>query len=76
MYHFWKCSKCSPPVCASTCADFATSEETIVMTPQLCGGNSVDLINLRIPLVRADFTVCSLPANSLRLKSCLELTDL
>jgi len=55
-----------PPVCASTCADFATSEETIIMTPDFCGGNTSSLIDLRVNLVRADFTVCSLPANSLR----------
>ena len=55
-----------PPVCASTCADFATSEETIVMTPQFCGGNSSELADLRVGLVRADFTVCALPSNSLR----------
>jgi len=55
-----------PPVCASTCADFATSEETIVMTPEFCGGNSSNLTDLRINLVRADFTVCALPSNSLR----------
>ena len=56
----------SPPVCASTCADFATSEERIIMTPDFCGGNSTSLTDLRINLVRADFTVCALPANSLR----------
>lgn len=55
-----------PPVCASTCADYATSEETIIMTPELCGGNTTSLIDLRVNLVRADFTVCALPANSLR----------
>jgi hypothetical protein len=65
-----------PPVCASTCADFATSEETIVMTPEFCGGNTTDLINLRVGLVRADFTVCALPANSLTyFPSLLSLLD-
>jgi hypothetical protein len=55
-----------PPVCAATCADFATSEEIIVMTPELCGGTTENLTDLRVGLVRADFTVCALPANSLR----------
>ena len=36
------------------------------MTPEFCGGNSSNLTDLRIGLVRADFTVCALPANSLR----------
>jgi hypothetical protein len=56
----------SPPVCASTCADFATSEEIIVMTEAFCGGNTSQLTDSRINLIRADFTVCALPANSLR----------
>jgi hypothetical protein len=56
----------SPPVCASTCADFATSEEIIVMTEAFCGGNTTQLTDSRINLIRADFTVCALPANSLR----------
>ena len=64
--HF--CYDClfSPTVCAGTCADFATSEETIVMTPEFCGGSSSSLTDLRINLIRADFTVCALPNNSLR----------
>lgn len=37
------------------------------MTPEFCGGTSTNLTDLRVGLVRADFTVCSLPANSLRL---------
>ena len=57
---------CRPPVCASTCADFATSEEVIAMTPDFCGGNTSAVTDSRVSLIRADFTVCALPANSLR----------
>lgn len=36
------------------------------MTDAFCGGNSTQLTDSRIGLIRADFTVCALPANSLR----------
>lgn len=57
----------STPLCASACADFATSEQEVVSTPQLCGtpGNNAN------SQIRADFTRCSLPANALS-GDCIE----
>ncbi|KAJ4408700.1 hypothetical protein N0V91_002955 [Didymella pomorum] len=57
----------STPLCASACADFATSEQEVVSTPELCGtpGSNAN------SQIRADFTRCSLPANSLS-GSCIE----
>lgn len=48
-------------------ADFATSEQEVVSTPELCGtpGSNAN------SQIRADFTRCSLPANSLS-GSCIE----
>ncbi len=36
------------------------------MTPDFCGGNTSAVTDSRVSLIRADFTVCALPANSLR----------
>ncbi|KAF4306748.1 hypothetical protein GTA08_BOTSDO04966 [Botryosphaeria dothidea] len=51
----------SRPLCADTCAEYATSEQEIAATPELCGTTSSN-VNSQI---RADFTNCALPANSL-----------
>ncbi|KAK8193263.1 uncharacterized protein BKA78DRAFT_294647 [Phyllosticta capitalensis] len=54
-------SQQSRPLCADTCADYAISEQEIVATPQICSSNSSE-VNSQI---RADFTNCALPADSL-----------
>ncbi|EKG19284.1 hypothetical protein MPH_03147 [Macrophomina phaseolina MS6] len=51
----------SRPLCADTCAEYAISEQEIAATPELCGTTSNN-VNSQI---RADFTNCALPANSL-----------
>ncbi|TID21735.1 SH3 domain-containing protein [Venturia nashicola] len=48
------------PVCAETCATFATSEESIAAS-SLCGTPS----NNALSQIRADFTTCALPNDSL-----------
>jgi hypothetical protein len=53
-------------VCADTCAEYAISEEQIASTPDLCGSTAAAAINQ----IRADFTNCALPANSLT-TSCI-----
>lgn len=57
----------SRPVCAETCAQQAESESMIVANRNLCvsPGNNSDTE------IRADFTNCALPANSLA-SSCIE----
>ncbi|GJN66946.1 SH3 domain-containing protein [Purpureocillium lilacinum] len=52
----------SRPVCADTCADFAQSEAFITADKDLCSTPGADLTKL----IRADFTVCSLPEGSLQ----------
>ncbi|KAF2668012.1 hypothetical protein BT63DRAFT_375325 [Microthyrium microscopicum] len=49
------------PMCADSCASFATSEETIASTPSLCGSATANALNQ----IRADFTTCALPPDSL-----------
>ncbi|KAN0067514.1 hypothetical protein V8E54_014383 [Elaphomyces granulatus] len=51
----------SMPLCADTCALAATSEEEIAVNGQLCGTSNSDFMSQ----IRADFTVCALPADSL-----------
>lgn len=51
----------SRPVCADTCALMATNEEEIVVNLDICGKTTKDYMKQ----IRADFTVCSLPADSL-----------
>ncbi|QDS74517.1 hypothetical protein FKW77_007339 [Venturia effusa] len=48
------------PVCAETCAEFATSEESIAAS-SLCGTPSSNALSQ----IRADFTTCALPNDSL-----------
>ncbi|RFU32082.1 hypothetical protein B7463_g4271, partial [Scytalidium lignicola] len=57
----------SVPVCADTCAQQAESEAIIIADNQLCSapGSNAD------SQIRADFTNCALPANSLS-GSCIE----
>ncbi|EGD98062.1 hypothetical protein TMEN_9992 [Trichophyton mentagrophytes] len=58
------------PLCAESCAMFATSEEIITVNQDLCRSpkrNHMDEI-------RADFTVCAIPANSLS-GHCIPGTD-
>lgn len=51
----------APPMCANSCADFALSEESIVANNDLCSGRNDDYASQ----LRADFTNCYLPANSI-----------
>lgn len=57
----------SRPLCADSCADLALSEETIISSSQLCSGRSANYESQ----LRADFTNCALPANSLT-GTCIE----
>lgn len=61
-------SEQSRPVCAETCAQFAQSEALITSDSRLCanaGSNAQRQI-------RADFTNCALPANSLSTQNCIQ----
>lgn len=49
------------PMCADSCADFALSEEEIISSNTYCTGRSSGYADQ----LRADFTNCALPANSL-----------
>lgn len=51
----------SRPLCADSCAELARSEETIISSNQLCSPRSANYASQ----LRADFTNCALPANSL-----------
>ncbi|SLM40302.1 SH3 domain [Lasallia pustulata] len=51
----------SRPLCADSCAQQATSEEEITMNSQLCGTPGPNAVRQ----IRADFTDCALPADSL-----------
>ncbi|RMZ79830.1 hypothetical protein DV737_g3230, partial [Chaetothyriales sp. CBS 132003] len=56
------CGETSPtPLCADSCALLAQSEYEIVATNSLCSGRDSDYQDQ----LRADFTNCALPANSL-----------
>lgn len=58
----------SRPVCADTCAEFAESEEYIVADSELCTNPSSNALQQ----IRADFTNCALPADSLSSSECIE----
>ncbi|KAG9241565.1 hypothetical protein BJ878DRAFT_427855 [Calycina marina] len=60
----------SIPVCAETCAQQASSEASIVTDSSLCSSPGTDAD----ALIRADFTNCALPADSLG-TNCVEGTD-
>ncbi|KAF2120789.1 hypothetical protein BDV96DRAFT_641444 [Lophiotrema nucula] len=51
----------STPLCADSCAQYAISEQEITASPELCGSSGTNAISQ----IRADFTNCALPANSL-----------
>ncbi|UKZ47187.1 hypothetical protein TrVGV298_001401 [Trichoderma virens] len=51
----------SQPLCAETCAEYAQSEAYITADTALCANPGSDLNKL----IRADFTVCALPEQSL-----------
>lgn len=57
----------SRPVCADTCADQALSESIITSDSALCSNPS----NYTDTQIRADFTNCALPANSLQNGDCI-----
>ncbi|KAK8105709.1 hypothetical protein PG999_009068, partial [Apiospora kogelbergensis] len=59
------------PLCADSCANFAQSEALVASDKSLCSapnGNSQNQI-------RADFTNCALPANSLSSSNCIQASD-
>ncbi|KAL8771620.1 MAG: hypothetical protein Q9209_003064 [Squamulea sp. 1 TL-2023] len=49
------------PLCADSCAQQATSEESITVNDELCGRPNQNFIDQ----IRADFTTCALPNDSL-----------
>ncbi|KAI9794388.1 MAG: hypothetical protein M1816_005457 [Peltula sp. TS41687] len=51
----------SRPLCADTCAQQAISEQQIISNGETCSNPS----SAAMDQIRADFTVCSLPSNSL-----------
>ncbi|KAF2164877.1 hypothetical protein M409DRAFT_24782 [Zasmidium cellare ATCC 36951] len=58
------------PLCADSCAEFAQNEQEIVAS-NICGtSRNSDVLTQ----IRADFTNCALPANSLT-QSCIQATD-
>lgn len=57
----------APPVCADSCAQFAESESIIISDGQLCSSPGDNAISQ----IRADFTNCALPSDSLA-GSCVE----
>ncbi|QSZ34243.1 hypothetical protein DSL72_005833 [Monilinia vaccinii-corymbosi] len=57
----------APPVCADSCAQFAESESIVIADRQLCS----DPGNNAVSQIRADFTNCALPSDSLT-GSCIE----
>ena len=55
------------PLCADACADLAESEQQITSDNALCSTPNSNYLNQ----LRADFTNCALPANSLNGASCI-----
>lgn len=60
----------SEPLCAESCALMATSEQEIVVNDNLCSSANDDYMKQ----IRADFTVCSSPSDSLS-GSCVQGSD-
>ncbi|KAJ5741391.1 hypothetical protein N7533_010800 [Penicillium manginii] len=60
----------SEPLCAESCALWATSEQEIMVNTNLCSGTDEDYMKQ----IRADFTVCSSPSDSLS-GSCIKGSD-
>ncbi|KAF1982921.1 hypothetical protein K402DRAFT_183662 [Aulographum hederae CBS 113979] len=63
-------SEQSRPLCADSCADFATSEQAITASPDLCGTPGDNALSQ----IRADFTNCALPSDSLT-GSCIAAVE-
>ncbi|KAJ9148991.1 SH3 domain-containing protein [Pleurostoma richardsiae] len=64
-------SAASRPVCAETCAQYAESEAYVAADSALCANASSGAAQQ----IRADFTNCALPANSLSQGNCIEGID-
>ncbi|KAL2260758.1 hypothetical protein VTK26DRAFT_5150 [Humicola hyalothermophila] len=58
----------SRPVCAETCAQFAQAEAYVVGDSALCANPSSNAQSQ----IRADFTNCALPDNSLSSRDCIQ----
>ncbi|TEA20802.1 hypothetical protein C8034_v005855 [Colletotrichum sidae] len=58
----------SKPLCADTCAEYAQSEALLTSDSSLCSNPSNNLVNQ----IRADFTNCALPADSLSSSNCIQ----
>lgn len=58
----------SQPLCADTCANFAQTEAYYVSDNQLCSNPSSGATTQ----IRADFTNCALPADSLSSDNCID----
>ncbi|KAL0472436.1 SH3 domain-containing protein [Neurospora intermedia] len=57
----------SRPICADTCAQYAISEANIVADSSLCENPNDNYSDQ----IRADFTTCALPADSLSSSDCI-----
>ncbi|KAJ5107302.1 hypothetical protein N7456_003977 [Penicillium angulare] len=60
----------SEPICADTCASWATNEEEIVVNTNLCSSARDNYMKQ----IQSDFTICASPADSLT-GSCVEGSD-
>ncbi|KAK1998493.1 SH3 domain-containing protein [Colletotrichum falcatum] len=58
----------SRPVCADTCAEYAQGEALLTSDTSLCGTPGNNYMNQ----IRADFTNCALPADSLSSSNCIQ----
>ncbi|KAK1988679.1 SH3 domain-containing protein [Colletotrichum cereale] len=58
----------SRPVCADTCAEYAQGEALLTSDSNLCGTPGNNYMNQ----IRADFTNCALPADSLSSSNCIQ----
>ncbi|ORY64921.1 uncharacterized protein BCR38DRAFT_187306 [Pseudomassariella vexata] len=59
------------PLCAESCAQFAESEAYVVADSNICSDPSSN----NQSQIRADFTNCALPANSLSTANCIDGID-
>ena len=62
-------SKQSEPLCAESCAQKATSEERIIINPDLC--SSIDKSTSYMDLIRSRFEICAHPTDALT-GSCVD----
>ncbi|GKT47281.1 uncharacterized protein ColSpa_07462 [Colletotrichum spaethianum] len=58
----------SRPVCADTCAEYAQGEALLTSDSSLCGTPGSNYMSQ----IRADFTNCALPADSLSSSTCIQ----